>query len=68
MVLVDPTRALDEREDWNNFKKNHPMAGSYILKADDIESMYFRRRPWIWATFYRASKKIGLIGEGIDTC
>lgn len=68
MVLVNPTVALDEREDWKHLKNDHPTCASFMVKADDIESMYFHKRPWIWTCFYRASKKIGLIGEENDTC
>lgn len=67
-VLVSPTKALDEREDWKNLKKNHQPARSYMVKTEDIESMYFHKRPWIWACFYRASKKIGLTIDGNDVC
>jgi hypothetical protein len=55
--LVVNNRAFDEREDWRNLDKNHQYARSYMVKAEDIESMYFHKRPWIWASFYRASKK-----------
>lgn len=67
-VLEFPTSALDEREDRRNLEKNYPLACSYMAKADDIESRYFHKKPWIWACFYRASKKIDLIGEANDTC
>jgi hypothetical protein len=54
-------RALKEREDWKNLMKNPREDRSYMVKAEDIESMYFHKRPWSWACYYRASKKVGLV-------
>jgi hypothetical protein len=57
MVLSVNHRLLDEREEWKNLK-NCRHARSFMVKAEDIESIYFHKRPWLWSCFYRASKQI----------
>lgn len=63
MALGIVSKVLDEREEWKNLKKNCRDDRSYMVKAEDIESMYFHRRPWLWTCFYRASKQIAYLNH-----
>lgn len=56
MALGVVSKALDEREEWKNLKKDRQDDSSYMVKAVDIERMYFHKRPWLRTCFYRASK------------
>jgi hypothetical protein len=58
LALGTPSNALDEREEWMNLNDGSEYEQSYLVKAEDIEKMYFHKRPWLWTCFYRASKQI----------
>jgi hypothetical protein len=53
------SKVFEERDDWKELHMKCRRARSIMVKAEHIETMYFKR-PWIWVTFYRASKHFGL--------
>jgi hypothetical protein len=49
--LLHSNKVFDEREEWQSYR----LGCSYMVNAEDFESMYFHRRPMLWLHFYRAS-------------
>lgn len=57
---IYPELIFEEREEWKPLGAGDKFK-SAIVKAEDIEGMYFYQEHWVWAAFSRTCERLSLI-------